>query len=146
MGSGDVLAKTVDQTVKGQTAGYIAVSNDDDATCISWISVTQFDGENPGAWTGDIGYHCGQSWYNSLEPAGDLKDGSGKFIPRCTWLDANGSNDIESAALKFSVDAYGSAVNETIGNNACAPTIFGSDNGPIAGKSFSCLHIIDKML
>jgi hypothetical protein len=134
--SGGICTKTVDQSVAGRRAGYIAVANNNDATCIAWITVSQFDGTRGGAWTGDIGYQCGQDWYNSLEPAGRLTDeqGGGEYIPKCTWLDGDHTNDIKNAALKFDVSAYGEKVEDTVGNDACAPTIYGADNGPIAGR------------
>jgi hypothetical protein len=137
--SGGICTKTVDQSVAGRRAGYISVANDNDATCIAWITVQQFDGTRGGAWTGDIGYSCGQAWYNSVEPAGQLKEeqGGGEYIPKCTWLDGDHSNDIASAALKFDVAAYGENVVDTANNDACAPTIYGTDNGPIADQPSS---------
>lgn len=134
--SGGICTKTIDQSVAGRRAGYIGISNNDDATCIAWVTVQQYDNTRGGAWTGDIGYKCGQRWYNSVEPAGKLTDeqGGGEYIPICTWIDANHSNDIVNAALKFDSGAYGENVVDTADNDACAPTIYGSDNGPIAGE------------
>ncbi|ORY16598.1 hypothetical protein BCR34DRAFT_597605 [Clohesyomyces aquaticus] len=134
--SGGICTRTVDQSVGGRRAGYISVSANNDAVCIAWITVQQFDGTRGGAWTGDIGYGCGQDWYNSVEPAGRFKDeqGGGEYVPKCTWLDADHTNDIANAALKFDVSAYGENVVETANNNACAPTIYGPDNGPLAGQ------------
>lgn len=131
----------VDQSEAGLRAGYIAISNNNDATCISWITVKQFDNSFGGAWTGDIGRACGQDWYPSVEPAGRYKkDGDGdkeytgdEYVPACTWLDGDHTNDILSAALKFDTAAYGENVEDTIGNDACAFTLWGNDNGPIAG-------------
>lgn len=62
------------------------------------------------------------------------EDGGGEYIPKCTWIDADHTNDILEAALKFDVKAYGEKVTDTKNNDACAPTIFGPDNGPISGK------------
>ncbi|KAK4209220.1 hypothetical protein QBC37DRAFT_450890 [Rhypophila decipiens] len=134
--SGGICDRTVDQAVGGRRAGYISISNENDATCIAWISVKQYDGTTGGAWTGDIGYYCGQDWYNSQEPAGQYKpeQGGGQYIPKCTWLDGDHTNDIQSAALKFNTAAYGENVQDTANSNACAPTIFGPDTGPIAGQ------------
>ena len=131
----------VDQSEAGRRAGYISISNNDDATCVAWITVKQYDDTFGGAWTGDIGKACGQSWYASVEPAGRQKaegDGDDEFtgdeyVPACTWLDGDHTNDIESAALKFDTAAYGDNVQDTIGNDACAFTLWGNDNGPIAG-------------
>lgn len=44
------------------------------------------------------------------------------------------TNGIENTALKFHVMAYGEGVLDTIGNDACAPTLCRSDKGPIAGE------------
>lgn len=130
--SGGLCSKMVDQTVAARRAGYISVSNNNDATCISWITVSQFDGTPGGVWTGDVGYACGQVWYNSVEPAGRLKEG-GEYIPKCTWIDGDHTNTIENTALKFDVGAYGENINDTIKGDACAHTIYGSEKGPIAG-------------
>ncbi|KAF1834274.1 hypothetical protein BDW02DRAFT_621876 [Decorospora gaudefroyi] len=134
--AGGTCTVTVDQRTAAVRAGYISVSNNNDATCIAWIAVTQYDGTFGGAWTGDIGRACGQRWYKSVEPAGRYKeqDGGGEYVPACTWLDADHTNDIAAAALKFDTGAYGENVQDTIGNDACRPTIFGSDNGPIAAQ------------
>ncbi|CAE7195967.1 hypothetical protein CFE70_007679 [Pyrenophora teres f. teres 0-1] len=132
--SGGICTKTVDQSVGGRQAGYISVSNNNDATCIAWITVVQFDNTPPGAWTGDIGWKCGQRWYNSVESAGRLKDEDKEYIPKCTWIDADHSNDIVNAALKFDVKAYGENVLDTVNGDACAPTLFGPDSGPIADQ------------
>lgn len=134
--SGGICTKTVDQSVGGRRAGYISVSNNDDATCIAWITVQQFDDTQGGAWTGDIGWQCGQRWYNSVESAGRLTDeqGGGEYVPKCTWIDADHTNDIVNAALKFDVTAYGENVRDTADSDACAPTIYGPDSGPIADQ------------
>ena len=136
--SGGTCEVTVDQTVGGRRAGYINVSNNNDATCIAWISVKQDDESQGGAWTGDIGYGCGQAWYNSVEPAGRLeeKDGGGEYVPKCTWIDGDHTNTIGNAALKFDVGAYyDENVRDTLDRGAqCDATIWGRDNGPIAGE------------
>ncbi|KAF1834468.1 hypothetical protein BDW02DRAFT_579541 [Decorospora gaudefroyi] len=133
IGTGGLCTRTVDQTSPGKHSRYISVSNNADATCISWISVLQHDGLNNGAWSGDIGYGCGQAWYNSIERAGEKSDGSA-YIPKCTWLDADYTNGIANAALKFDVFAYSNLVGDTINSNAaCASTIFDSTTGPIPG-------------
>lgn len=71
----------------------------------------------------------------SVESAGRLKDGSGEYVPKCTWIDADHSNNIANAASKFSVTAYDENVVDTVKSDACAPTIYGPDSGPIAGTS-----------
>jgi len=134
IGSGGICDRTIDAGVGGQRAKYVSISNNDDATCIAWITVTQFDGTFGGAWTGDIGSVCGQSWYESVEVAGRLDDG-GDYVPRCTWIDADHTNDIAAASLKFDTSAYGENVNDTASSNAgCTYTIFGPDSGPIADQ------------
>jgi hypothetical protein len=137
IGSGGVCEKIIEQPTYGVRAGYIGVSNNNDATCIAWITVEQSDDSTSGAWTGDIGYQCGQAWYNSVEPAGKLKVGDkytgDTYIPKCTWIDGDHTNTIENAALKFDVTAYGEKVLDTVDADACAPTIYGVDSAPIAG-------------
>lgn len=117
-----------------------------DAVCMAWISVTQFDGTPGGAWTGDVGYYCGQDWYHNKETAGYIEDNMEEpYIPRCTWLDEDHSDDIPSSTMKFSVSAYGEHVNETIENaHECDSTIFGTDNAPINGTC--CEHPIPLSL
>jgi hypothetical protein len=141
IGPGGMCEKIIEQPTFGVRAGYIGVSNNDDATCIAWISVEQSDEtKGGGAWTGDIGYMCGQAWYNSVEPAGKLKEGTEytgpPYVPKCTWIDGDHTNTIENAALKFDVMAYGENVPDTANADACAPTIYAADSAPIAGKSF----------
>jgi hypothetical protein len=61
-----------------------------------------------------------------------------EYIPKCTWIDADHTNDIAIASLKFDVSAYGENVQDTVGNDACAATLYGPDSGPIAGKFSRC--------
>jgi hypothetical protein len=61
---------------------YVGIANDDDATCISWITVEQRDNAPGGAWTGDIGASCGQRSYPGNQPAGYLPDGT-DYVPQC---------------------------------------------------------------
>lgn len=87
MGDGGVVSLTIDQAEPGVQADYISVENSDDATCISWVAVNQFDGRGTkGAWLGDIGYACGQPWYYGNQAI----DEDGNIKPYCTWLDGNG--------------------------------------------------------
>lgn len=74
-----------------------------------------------------------------MEKAGRFSEeqGGGDYIPKCTWLDGDHTNDIANSALKFDVEAYGEKVLDTAGKDACAPTIYGPDNDPIAGRSSS---------
>lgn len=134
----------MDQSTPGLRAEYVGISNNNDATCIAWITIEQFDGTRGGAWTGDVGASCGQSYHYSDEAAGKLKNPDGSdstedYLPQCTWLDGDHTNDIEAAALKFNVDAFGEdQVDVTLSGDPCASTIYGPDNGPING--ISCPH------
>ncbi|KAK6006582.1 hypothetical protein QM012_006992 [Aureobasidium pullulans] len=130
-GNGDYLTFTVDQDVPGTQGQYIGIQNGDDATCIAWITVKMYDNSIDGAWTGDIGRFCGQTWFESQEVAGQLDDGT-LYRPSCTWLDANHDNDIISASLKFATNAYGSETSQiTLDQDACASTVFAVDEGEI---------------
>lgn len=87
-----------------------------------------------GRWTGDVGYHCGRNWHFNQETAGELPDGK-DYKPRCTWLDADHSDDLEDAALKFDIRAYGGDSEDTVEEGKeCDFTSFGPDNGPISGE------------
>lgn len=72
-----------------------------------------------------------------MEPAGSIhKNGTGgKYIPKCMWLNADHNNGDASAAMKFDVSAYGDHLKDTVGKDACAPTIYGPDDGPINDRS-----------
>lgn len=80
---GDSVTFTIDQSSPGEQATYVGVSNADDATCVSWITVEQRDNTPGGAWTGDIGSECGQRWHNGNQKAGKLKDSDEDYVPRC---------------------------------------------------------------
>jgi len=82
-----------------------------------------------------------------VEPAGRLPDGA-EYVPKCTWIDADHTNGIPDAALKFDTAAYGEQVEDTVNNNrGCAFTIYGADNGPIAGMWSRFLYDLgDKVL
>lgn len=116
----------------------MGVSAAKDAVCIAWITVHMHDSTDGGSWTGDIGYNCDQKWYPQSESAGNLPDGGGKYIPHCTWLDEDHTDDVASAALKFKTTAYAENVTDTLKNDrACQFTLWGPDNGPISGM---CSH------
>ncbi|TQV90518.1 hypothetical protein IF1G_10841 [Cordyceps javanica] len=68
-----------------------------------------------GSWTGD--------------------EGGEDYIPRCTGLDEDHTNDKPSAAMKFETTAYGQGVKDTIKNSkGCDSTKWGLGNGPITGQ------------
>ncbi|RSL61019.1 hypothetical protein CEP54_006481 [Fusarium duplospermum] len=132
---GGIVETMIDSFSGGSRAEYIGISVADDAVCVAWITVAQFDKTKGGAWTGDIGYECGQSWYANKEAAGYLgKDEDEEYIPKCTWLDGNHSGGTESASMKFKTVAYGHEVKDTVDNKeACKYTIWGEDDAPIHG-------------
>ncbi|KAF7441483.1 hypothetical protein A1F99_142130 [Pyrenophora tritici-repentis] len=88
----------------------------------------------PTAWTGDIGWYCGQKWYNSLNHAGRLLDSHLYYFPKCTWVDADNTNYITAGALKFDTKAYGEDSIDTFRGNVCKPTIFAQANEPIGPR------------
>lgn len=71
--SGGTIDLTIDSYSSGSRADFAGIAGEDDAICISWITVKMYDGTTGGAWTGDIGYSCGQGWYTQTESAGVLK-------------------------------------------------------------------------
>ncbi|XWX02407.1 hypothetical protein V2A60_010444 [Cordyceps javanica] len=133
--AGDIHDFTIDQDSGGTRAEYVGVSAAKDAVCISWITVKMHDETEGGSWTGDVGYQCGQHWYHQSESAGSIKEGGEDYIPRCTWLDEDHTNDKPSAAMKFKTTAYGKEVKDTVKNSkGCDFTKWGPDNGPITDK------------
>ncbi|KAK3180621.1 hypothetical protein K4F52_008087 [Lecanicillium sp. MT-2017a] len=131
---GDIHDFIIDQDSGGTRSEYVGLAAANNALCIAWITVSQLDNTRGGAWTGDIGYNCGNDWYPSTEPAGKLDNGD-RYIPYCSWLDADHSNDLPYAAMKFSTYSYGDGITDTNDNSrACDATIFGRDQGPISGK------------
>lgn len=136
MEPGGIVDTVIDSFSNGARAEYIGVSVANDAVCVAWVTVSQFDKTNGGAWTGDIGYECGQSWYASGEMAGYLnEEETEEYIPRCTWLDGDHTDGTPSAAMKFKTKAYGQDVKSTVDNKeACKYTIWGEDDAPINGQ------------
>ncbi|KAI9172760.1 Non-reducing end alpha-L-arabinofuranosidase BoGH43A [Paramyrothecium foliicola] len=122
----------VDQESGGAQAAYVGISAGDNAVCVAWIAVTQLDLTKGGAWTGDIGYNCDQHWYEQNQVAGTIEETGEEYVPKCTWIDADHTEDVPSAALKFNIKAYGQDSGETYKNNAaCDMTVWGPDDGPI---------------
>lgn len=66
----------------------------DNAICVAGIMVG--NSKISGAFYGDTGYKCGQSWFPSSN-----RIGANFETPRCVWLDANHDNAINSRALSF---------------------------------------------
>lgn len=73
-GDGGVFNTIIDQTTPGVQSSYVSINGGNDATCMAWITVTQYDGSPDGSWTGDVGYSCGAQWYYGVETAGYFKD------------------------------------------------------------------------
>lgn len=134
--AGGIIDTTIDSFSNGARAEYAGIAATDNAVCVAWITVKQFDGTAGGAWTGDIGYSCGQHWYENHEMAGYTdEEQKNEYIPKCTWLDADHTGDAPSAALKFYTPGYGEKVQDTIDNaKSCEYTLWGPDEGPINGK------------
>lgn len=52
-----------------------------------------------------------------------------------TWIDSDFTDGTNSAAFKFRTSAYGEKVVDIVtNNNQCGFTLWGRDDGPIAGK------------
>jgi len=135
MEQGGIVDTVIDSFSNGARAEYAGISVARDAVCVAWISVSQYDNTPGGAWTGDIGYECGQAWYANKEKAGYLdEDQKEDYIPRCTWLDASLKEGTKSASMKFDTSAYGEKVKDTVENkDACDYTLWGEDDAPISG-------------
>ncbi|KAJ8065162.1 hypothetical protein OCU04_005875 [Sclerotinia nivalis] len=81
--------------VGARQAQYISVSSGgNDALCISYIAVTWPDGGQQ-TWTGDVGFTCGAFWYESQT----ILDATTNYMPKCVWLDSDGSNGITTKAM-----------------------------------------------
>ncbi|KAJ8121426.1 hypothetical protein ONZ43_g2117 [Nemania bipapillata] len=100
IGEGEVKTITIEhsQTVPQYSQAdpyYVMVSLlSDDAICVAAITVA--NSKVSGAFYGDTGYKCGQSWF-----ASDNKIGSDFWKPRCVWLDGNHDYGINARALSF---------------------------------------------
>ncbi|KAH6981606.1 hypothetical protein BKA56DRAFT_656130 [Ilyonectria sp. MPI-CAGE-AT-0026] len=74
---------------------YTLFSANDNAICIAWVTTSWSEdrGGNHYAVQGDMGYHCGASWYysgmyyNSNE---DQWNRPPEDQPKCFWIDKNG--------------------------------------------------------
>lgn len=164
MRDGDTHAFIVDQGSASSQAGYVSIANNNDGTCVAWVTVDQKDATQGGAWTGDIGRMCGQRWFASIEQAGSYNDTNGEkqvYTPACetstatmgdsecqadlvlgTWIDKNFTDDTKSAAFKFLVRAYGDDVLSTVDNSQwCDWTIFSEESDAISGKSRAIFHL-----
>jgi hypothetical protein len=143
--SGDFKDITLDQAVNGVQSKYVTIIGSNNAICLSWITLTNKDGAANAAWTGDVGFNCGQSWTWGNQVAGNLNDGSGSYSPRCTWLDADHTNDIKTGAMKINFLAYGEELKDTINSGtACDKTAFSADAGEIDGTRTPPNHFIQR--
>jgi hypothetical protein len=66
----------------------------DNAICVAGVMVA--NNKISGAFYGDTGYKCGQTWFASSNRIGAEFE-----TPRCVWLDANHDNGINARALSF---------------------------------------------
>ncbi|KAF2269751.1 hypothetical protein CC78DRAFT_528924 [Lojkania enalia] len=132
--SGDFADYTLQQDVGGVQTQYASFIGTDGAICISWITLKNRDGAADAAWTGDVGQACGHSWNFGNQVAGRNKETGEPFKPYCTWLDADHTNGIDTAAFKIDFFAYGEQLANTLNNNAaCSKTIFSGNAGEIDG-------------
>ncbi|KAF2197632.1 hypothetical protein GQ43DRAFT_458389 [Delitschia confertaspora ATCC 74209] len=132
--SGDFADYTLDQNVDGVQTQFASFIGTNGAICISWLTLKNKDGAADAAWTGDVGFNCGHSWNWGNQVAGRTKDTNEPFKPRCTWLDADNTNSIDTAGMKIDFFAYGEQLQDTLSNNAaCSKTIFSGNTGEIDG-------------
>jgi hypothetical protein len=86
VGDGDTHTFTVGQGSESAQGGYISLANDNDGTCVAWVTVQPADKTDGGAWSGDVGRECGERWFASIEQAGTYKDEDGEeqeYRPAC---------------------------------------------------------------
>jgi len=122
-------------------AKYVNLINGDDATCVVYTSVTQPDGVQ-NTWLGDVGYLCGQVYYESGYTVGT--DGNGNNVqPKCTWIDGNG-DPTSTVSMKIDTEFYhvnDAAISGDQSGNICGGTIFSDSSEPIpdqpAKRSFT---------
>ncbi|PGH00123.1 hypothetical protein AJ79_08306 [Helicocarpus griseus UAMH5409] len=132
--SGDFADYTFRQKVGGVQTQYVSFIGTNGAVCVSWLTLKNRDGAADAAWTGDVGYACGHSWNWGNQVAGRNKETGEPFKPRCTWLDADHTNNIDTAGMKVDFFAYGEQLSDTVRRNAaCSKTIFSGNNGDIDG-------------
>ncbi|PVI06875.1 hypothetical protein DM02DRAFT_581396 [Periconia macrospinosa] len=138
--SGDFADYTIDQETPGIQSRYVSFLGTNGAICISWITLKNLDGALDAAWTGDVGSRCGHGWNWGRQVAG--RDAAGNpYIPRCTWIDADHSNGLDTGAIKIDFQAYGDQLQDTIKNNAaCSKTIFQSKANQVDGIKRSMIE------
>nr|XP_036575951.1 uncharacterized protein CTRU02_14088 [Colletotrichum truncatum]KAF6782607.1 hypothetical protein CTRU02_14088 [Colletotrichum truncatum] len=77
--------------VDNRQATFAQIFATNDAICIPVATITWPDG-TPSAWIGDFGWHCGLEWhYGKVWISGKT--------PRCTWIDADHTNNIRATML-----------------------------------------------
>lgn len=78
---------------------YILLENSgNDAICIEYVALNS--GAATYTWTGDTGYLCGGVWYQSTAPY-QTTAGNGQAVPKCTWIDGDGSGVITTVAMSI---------------------------------------------
>lgn len=56
------------------------------------------------------------------------------YVPRCTWLDGDHTNGIDTSAIKIDFFAYSQTLSETVNSNAaCSKTMFSGNTDDIDG-------------
>jgi hypothetical protein len=82
------------QGATGQPEYIQLTTVNNDAICITYVTVSG----NGVSWTwmGDIGYTCNGDWYPSV-----AKFGSDNYQPKCTWIDADHSDNLRFIAMSM---------------------------------------------
>ncbi|KAI0164596.1 hypothetical protein GGR57DRAFT_514602 [Xylariaceae sp. FL1272] len=108
-----------DNTQQAVTTRFFAT---DDAVCIAYITEQSEQEDHKYGWTGDWGYTCGLKYYHSSH----VYIGDQKTPPRCTWIDADHTNDIEAAVISITWPDF-------VGDEDSPPT---GDGKSYCGTSF----------
>lgn len=86
---------------------YSLFSANDNAICVAWVTSTWSDerGGNKYAVSGDYGWACGGSWYESHMYTNSDKS----YQPKCFWIDADGDQPQTGFQVRwpsYSKDVY----------------------------------------
>lgn len=140
---GNFADYALDQDNSGIQTQYASFIGTDGAICINWITLKNTDGAFDAAWTGDIGRFCHHSWTFGNQIAGRNKDTGEPYKPACTWLDADHTNGIDTAALKINFGAYAEnlAAHTVSTKTACSNTLFAADAAEITGMWPKISHL-----
>ena len=99
----DLSIKPEDERSSGNRHGeYLSVSaNGNNAICIAYVAVTWTDDQNK-LWLGNWGAECGGAWYHS-----NLAISDDSFVPKCTWIDQDFSNNIKAQGIGIHITDFG---------------------------------------